>query len=162
MVARALPGGGGSAARARASAACFAACRAAQGAAPRSPSLRLGNAGVGAGAGIAAFRSFIEALSVDLAAGGGLLNPRDWTTLDSALAMAGVLPFPLELLVFFDIVPIPAMHFVDQVRGRARGPVTDTYGKALSNGVTYVQQLTLFGPPRPRCPSRGGARPCYG
>ena len=41
IVARALPGSGGSAARARASAACFAACRAAQGAAPRSPSLRL-------------------------------------------------------------------------------------------------------------------------
>src|SRR5580698_4567847 len=40
MVARALPGGAGSAARARASAACLAACRAAQGAAPRSPSLR--------------------------------------------------------------------------------------------------------------------------
>src|SRR4051812_46068597 len=40
MVARALPGGGGSAARARASAACLAAWRAAQGAAPRSPSLR--------------------------------------------------------------------------------------------------------------------------
>src|SRR5258708_14633986 len=41
MVARALPGSGGSAARARASAACLAAWRAAQGAAPRSPSLRL-------------------------------------------------------------------------------------------------------------------------
>src|SRR5579863_2263123 len=40
MVARALPGRGGSAARARASAACFAAWRAAQGAAPRRPSLR--------------------------------------------------------------------------------------------------------------------------
>src|SRR5262245_55900554 len=41
MVARALPGGAGSAARARASAACLAAARAAQGAAPRRPSLRL-------------------------------------------------------------------------------------------------------------------------
>src|SRR5580704_3468177 len=41
MVARALPGSGGSAARARASAACFAACLAAHGAAPRRPSLRL-------------------------------------------------------------------------------------------------------------------------
>src|SRR5271170_7364591 len=41
IVARALPGRGGSAARARASAACLAACRAAQGAAPRRPSLRL-------------------------------------------------------------------------------------------------------------------------
>src|SRR5580693_7347155 len=41
IVALALPGSGGSAARARASAACFAACRAAHGAAPRSPSLRL-------------------------------------------------------------------------------------------------------------------------
>src|SRR5215510_10451951 len=47
MVARALPGGGGSAARARASAACLAAWRAAQGAAPRSPSLRLGRAVAG-------------------------------------------------------------------------------------------------------------------
>src|SRR5205823_2105324 len=45
MVARALPGGGGSAARARASAACLAAWRAAQGAAPRRPSLRFGRAG---------------------------------------------------------------------------------------------------------------------
>src|ERR1700677_3957534 len=41
IVARALPGSGGSAARARASAACLAAWRAAQGAAPRRPSLRL-------------------------------------------------------------------------------------------------------------------------
>src|SRR4051794_13381807 len=41
MVARALPGGAGCAARARASAACLAAWRAAQGAAPRRPSLRL-------------------------------------------------------------------------------------------------------------------------
>src|SRR5580658_5169919 len=41
MVARALPGSGGSAARALASAACLAACRAAHGAAPRKPSLRL-------------------------------------------------------------------------------------------------------------------------
>src|SRR5579864_812715 len=41
MVARALPGSGGSAARALASAACFAAWRAAHGAAPRNPSLRL-------------------------------------------------------------------------------------------------------------------------
>src|SRR5580704_13619785 len=41
IVARALPGRGGSAARARASAACLAAWRAAQGAAPRRPSLRL-------------------------------------------------------------------------------------------------------------------------
>src|SRR5690349_24322163 len=40
IVARALPGSGGSAARARASAACFAAWRAAHGAAPRSPSFR--------------------------------------------------------------------------------------------------------------------------
>src|SRR5580692_11814465 len=44
MVARALPGSGGSAARARASAACLAAWRAAQGAAPRRPSLRLAGA----------------------------------------------------------------------------------------------------------------------
>ena len=41
IVARALPGSGGSAARALASAACFAAWRAAHGAAPRSPSFRL-------------------------------------------------------------------------------------------------------------------------
>src|SRR5205823_804310 len=40
MVTRALPGGAGSAARARASAACLAAWRAAQGAAPRRPSFR--------------------------------------------------------------------------------------------------------------------------
>src|SRR5688572_24452421 len=46
IVARALPGSGGSAARARASAACFAAWRAAQGAAPRRPSLRFGGSGV--------------------------------------------------------------------------------------------------------------------
>src|SRR3982751_4872602 len=46
IVALALPGGGGSAARARASAACFAAWRAAQGAAPRRPSLRFGASGV--------------------------------------------------------------------------------------------------------------------
>src|SRR5262245_40379240 len=45
IVARALPGSGGSAARARASAACFAACRAAHGAAPRRPSLRFGGSG---------------------------------------------------------------------------------------------------------------------
>src|SRR6476661_11002944 len=42
IVARALPGKGGSAALARASAACLAAWRAAQGAAPRSPSFRFG------------------------------------------------------------------------------------------------------------------------
>src|SRR5271154_7079250 len=44
MVARALPGGAGSAARARASAACLAAWRAAQGAGPRRPSLRFAGA----------------------------------------------------------------------------------------------------------------------
>jgi len=42
IVARALPGGGGSAARLRASAACLAAWRAAHGAAPRRPSARFG------------------------------------------------------------------------------------------------------------------------
>src|SRR5688572_12003029 len=48
IVARALPGSGGSAARARASAACFAAWRAAQGAAPRRPSFRFGGSGAAA------------------------------------------------------------------------------------------------------------------
>src|SRR5579864_6319570 len=68
IVARALPGSGGSAARARASAACLAAWRAAQGAAPRRPSFRLSGdessfpAPPLGGAGFAGAACFVEAL----------------------------------------------------------------------------------------------------
>src|ERR1700722_13546577 len=66
MVALALPGSGGSAARARASAACLAAWRADQGGAPRRPSLRLrGPSSFAAAplpvAGLEAAAGFIEA-----------------------------------------------------------------------------------------------------
>src|SRR5438477_9620424 len=64
MVARALPGSGGSAARARASAACLAACRAAHGAAPRRPKRRLASFGSAAGCAACAGAPFLLGFAV--------------------------------------------------------------------------------------------------
>src|SRR5262249_48953584 len=116
IVARALPGGGGSAARARASAACLAAWRAAQGAAPRRPSFRLGRAPASgaATAEVPGLFSFGAALSPGLRTETGAILTTGAADLVPPFAGGGFdgraplaifcLPIPLESLLFLDIV----------------------------------------------------------
>src|SRR4051812_7455036 len=127
MVARALPGGGGSAARARASAACLAAWRAAQGAAPRRPSLRFEGG-----------TPFWSSLMTGLP---GLASPTSAEDLFGLEEEEGFFFFATEALaaflvgfVAFDIVAASPLTDAVAPRNSTRGPTPLPFSARWMNG----------------------------